>query len=648
VPGAANSLLQSNGTGNNPSYTAAPTVAGTNITNLQPGYMADGNLPAGVVPTNVATPAHGGTGNDWSAVAQGNLPYFSGAGALSTLAPGTANSILQTNGAAANPSWTNAPTILGTNVTSIPAANIASGNLGSGVIPTNVATTAHGGTGNNWSAVAQGNVPYFSGTGTLATLAPGAANALLQSNGTGANPSYTSAPTISGANITGVPAASIASGNLGSGVIPTNIATTAHGGSGQDWSAVTAGRLPYFTGTGALGTLAVAADGSVLTLASGLPAWATSAARATNVAGGTTGSLPYQSAANTTAMLAPGTDGYVLTLSGGVPTWAIGGGSGPGGAVGDVQTNNGSGGFSGSSNFNFNGSALRLNGFLGLGVAARSDAAATIYTPAIGDATAPGIVFGDYLGTDDHARNSTAILGAPYHLADKPFAALGTFANAGVRAVYMGGDGNGHPDANQFHILVSTSSDQTDNAGIEAVGIYGDDTSFAAGAGVAYINVPVNIDPGVNSFLVDVSTQLVVNGGGPSESAADVQIGGCVGCTPSGSHLKFDYDGLLDPTHVAMYIDNQGAGNNPTAIRMRTYTFPSTMVENLTLLNTGFVGVGNTSPTNTLTVGGTPVTWYYCSGSTSGLHDGALMRGNGNAANLCPGGTAVATKISSE
>jgi len=49
-----------------------------------------------------------------------------------------------------------------------------------------------------------------------------------------------------------------------------------------------------------------------------------------------------------------------------------------------------------------------------------------------------------------------------------------------------------------------------------------------------------------------------------------------------------------------------------------------------------------------LNVGTSPVQWYYCSGSTSGLHDGALMRGNGNAANLCPGGTAVATKISSE
>jgi len=46
------------------------------------------------------------------------------------------------------------------------------------------------------------------------------------------------------------------------------------------------------------------------------------AARATNIAGGAAGSVPYQSGANTTVFLAAATNGQVLTLASGVPTWA--------------------------------------------------------------------------------------------------------------------------------------------------------------------------------------------------------------------------------------------------------------------------------------------------------------------------------------
>jgi hypothetical protein len=50
------------------------------------------------------------------------------------------------------------------------------------------------------------------------------------------------------------------------------------------------------------------------------------AGKATNLAGGAAGSLPYQSTADTTTFLAAGSDGQVLTLASGVPTWASGGG----------------------------------------------------------------------------------------------------------------------------------------------------------------------------------------------------------------------------------------------------------------------------------------------------------------------------------
>lgn len=55
---------------------------------------------------------------------------------------------------------------------------------------------------------------------------------------------------------------------------------------------------------------------------SGNAATATLATTATNLAGGAAGSIPYQSAAGTTAMLGIGSNGQVLTLAAGVPSWA--------------------------------------------------------------------------------------------------------------------------------------------------------------------------------------------------------------------------------------------------------------------------------------------------------------------------------------
>ena len=49
---------------------------------------------------------------------------------------------------------------------------------------------------------------------------------------------------------------------------------------------------------------------------------ASTATTATNLAGGATGSLPYQSGANATTFLLAGSNGQVLTLAAGVPSWA--------------------------------------------------------------------------------------------------------------------------------------------------------------------------------------------------------------------------------------------------------------------------------------------------------------------------------------
>ncbi len=59
--------------------------------------------------STVRSTQYGGTGADFSATAQGNILYFSSAGVLSALPPGTSGKFLQTLGAGANPQWATAP-----------------------------------------------------------------------------------------------------------------------------------------------------------------------------------------------------------------------------------------------------------------------------------------------------------------------------------------------------------------------------------------------------------------------------------------------------------------------------------------------------------------------------------------------------------
>lgn len=68
-------------------------------------------------------------------------------------------------------------------------------------------------------------------------------------------------------------------------------------------------------GTGLTGTASSLSIG-------GNAATATSATTATNLAGGAAGSVPYQTSTGVTSMLAAGTNGQVLTLAAGLPTWA--------------------------------------------------------------------------------------------------------------------------------------------------------------------------------------------------------------------------------------------------------------------------------------------------------------------------------------
>ena len=60
---------------------------------------------SGVLTLKLAPVADGGTGQDFSATAQGNVLYFSATGTVGVLAPGDDGQMLKTQGAAANPVW---------------------------------------------------------------------------------------------------------------------------------------------------------------------------------------------------------------------------------------------------------------------------------------------------------------------------------------------------------------------------------------------------------------------------------------------------------------------------------------------------------------------------------------------------------------
>ena len=81
------------------------TTIGENIATND--LSVTGNVTAGTWQGTAIETQYGGTGADWSAVAQGNLPYFSAEGALSNLAPGTDGQFLKSQGDGADPAWAN-------------------------------------------------------------------------------------------------------------------------------------------------------------------------------------------------------------------------------------------------------------------------------------------------------------------------------------------------------------------------------------------------------------------------------------------------------------------------------------------------------------------------------------------------------------
>ena len=162
---------------------------------------------------------------------------------------------------------------------------------------------AGGGTG--LTSFTAGDVLYATGTTTLAKLAKGTAEQVLAMN------SGATAPDWGSVDLTVLPTITVAKG-------------------GTNLSSFTAGDILYATGSTTLTKLAKGTGRQGLQTNSGAtaPEWTNSPQSLMTAAG----DILYASGANTLAKLAKGSDDEVLTLASGVPSWATGGG----GKIGQV------------------------------------------------------------------------------------------------------------------------------------------------------------------------------------------------------------------------------------------------------------------------------------------------------------------------
>lgn len=108
------------------------TLPSAVLTGSYPGISGIGTVTSGTWHGAILGSQYGGTNANLVTSGVGSIPYFSSVGTMSALSPGTATYLLQSNGSAA-PSYTNAPQVLGTNITSIPMANLIPGQLPSNI-----------------------------------------------------------------------------------------------------------------------------------------------------------------------------------------------------------------------------------------------------------------------------------------------------------------------------------------------------------------------------------------------------------------------------------------------------------------------------------------------------------------------------------
>lgn len=183
----------------------------------QIGSASAANVVSVIGATAVTNATNATNATNLSAGATGSLPYQSGSGSTSYLAAGTTSQVLV--GGASAPSWSNTPTLTGTNFTGIPNAGLTNSavTIGSTAVSlgatvstfvglTSVTSTTFVGalTGNATTATTAthlaggttGAIAYQSGAGATTFLTAVAVGSILASNGTSAAPVYTATPSI--------------------------------------------------------------------------------------------------------------------------------------------------------------------------------------------------------------------------------------------------------------------------------------------------------------------------------------------------------------------------------------------------------------------------------------------------------------------
>ena len=179
----------------------------------------------------------------------------------------------------------------------------------------NAATATSATSATNLAGGANGSVPYQTGSGATTFLAAGT-NGYVMTLASGV-------PTWAAPDPAGITITDDTTTNATRYLTFTSATTGSITGEN-----VSSTKLQFNPSTGILTATEFSGAGTGLTgTASSLSiggnaATATSATTATNLAGGASGNVPYQTASGATTFLATGSNGQVLTLASGVPSWA--------------------------------------------------------------------------------------------------------------------------------------------------------------------------------------------------------------------------------------------------------------------------------------------------------------------------------------
>ena len=253
-------------------------------------------------------------------------------------------------------------------LSSLTASKPVFSDASKGLVSTGTLAYDQGGTGQ--TSYAAGDIVYASATNTLSKLTVGTSGQVLKvTAGVPAWETDTATGTVTSVALS-APAVFTVSGSpvTSSGTLALTYSGTAlpeaNGGTAQ--TTYTTGDFLYASGSNTLSKLAVGTTGQVLTVAAGLPSWATDTTTGTVTSVGlsapafltvgsspvtssgtlaltfsgtaipaanggtaqttyTTGDLLYASGANTLSKLAIGTSAQVLTVTGGAPAWGSAG-----------------------------------------------------------------------------------------------------------------------------------------------------------------------------------------------------------------------------------------------------------------------------------------------------------------------------------